>query len=44
MRLLTICELATRKDNELQAIYRDVFNELAQSEEGSADSSLNTSL
>lgn len=37
MKLLTIFELATRSDNELYATYRDVFNELAKSEKGSAD-------
>ncbi len=37
MKLLTVFELATRSDNELRAIYREVFNELAKSEEGSAD-------
>ena len=37
MKLLTIFELATRSEKELHAIYRNVFNELAKSKEGSAD-------
>lgn len=37
MKLHTIFELTTRSDNELHAIYRNVFNELAQSDEGSTD-------
>ncbi len=37
MKLLTIFELATRSEKELHVIYREVFNELAKSEEGSAD-------
>lgn len=37
MKLLTIFELATRSEKELHVIYRNVFNELAKSEEGSAD-------
>ncbi|MBL4712290.1 MAG: hypothetical protein JKX75_07305 [Gammaproteobacteria bacterium] len=37
MKLHTIFELATRSDTELHVIYRDVFNELARSEESSAD-------
>jgi hypothetical protein len=36
MKLHTIFELANRSDNELLVIYRDVFNKLAQSDEGSA--------
>jgi len=37
MKLLTIFELATRSEKELHVIYREVFNELAKSDEGSAD-------
>ena len=37
MKLLTIFELASRSDNELHAIYRELFNELARSNEGSAN-------
>ena len=37
MRLITIFELATRSDQELQVIYRDVLNELARSKAGSTE-------
>ncbi len=37
MKFLTIFELAARSDSELHATYRQIFNELAQSEEDSAE-------
>lgn len=37
MKLHTIFELAAKSDNELHAIYRNLFNKLAQSKEGSTD-------
>ncbi|MCP8685957.1 hypothetical protein [Marinobacterium sedimentorum] len=37
MKLMTVFELAVRSDTELQAIAKDAFNELARSEEHSAD-------
>lgn len=36
MKLMTVFELASRSDNELQVIARDAFNELARSEDRSA--------
>ncbi|MCS0397894.1 hypothetical protein ND972_13920 [Vibrio diabolicus] len=37
MKLMTVFELSTRSDNELQVIAKDAFNELARSEAHSAD-------
>lgn len=37
MRLLTIFELASRSDGELNALYKDIFNELAGSSDSKAD-------
>lgn len=37
MKLLTIFELVSRSDNELQLILKDAFNQLALSEDGSTD-------
>jgi hypothetical protein len=37
MRLITIFELATLKDRELQALFRETANELTRAPAGSAD-------
>lgn len=37
MKLMTVFELAARSDTELQVIARDAFNEMARSEDRSAD-------
>lgn len=37
MRLITIFELAVLKDSELQALFRETADELACTDEGSAD-------
>lgn len=37
MKLLTIFELAAKGDRELRAIYKQTFNELAKSEQGSPE-------
>lgn len=37
MKLMTIFELAAHSDTELQVIVKDAFNELARSEDRSAD-------
>jgi hypothetical protein len=37
MRLITIFELATLKNSELQALFRETANELTRAAEGSAD-------